>query len=153
MKKKTHNYLNRNFTKKRDSDKLSKEDRSILMSKIKSRGTKLEEDFIEELKKYTKKKFRLNTADIKGKPDIVFDKDKICIFIDSDFWHGWQYPRWEHLLKNNFWRMKIENNRNRDKKTTAYLRRHGWKIIRVWEHGLKENMEKIMKNIIFDFKN
>ena len=148
MKKKTSNYLNRNFNKKRSGDKLSKEDRSILMSKIRSRGTKFEEDFIKELKKHTKKKFRLNVLDIKGKPDIVFDKDKICIFLDSDFWHGWQYPRWKHLLKNDFWRTKIENNRNRDKKTTTYLQRHGWKVIRIWEHDLKKKDYKFDVNRI-----
>ena len=147
MKKKINNYLNRNFNKKRGDDKLSKENRSILMSKIKSRGTKLEEDFIKEFKKHTKKKFRLNTTDIKGKPDIVFDKDKICIFLDSDFWHGWQYPRWKHLLKNDFWRAKIENNRARDKKTTAYLRRQDWRVIRIWEHVVIKDKNKIIRKI------
>ena len=152
MSKKTNNYLNRNFNKKRGDDKLSKEDRSILMSKIKSRNTKFEENFIKELKKYTKKKFRLNTTDIKGKPDIVFDKDKICIFLDSDFWHGWQYPRWKHLLKNDFWREKIENNRKRDKKITIYLRQNGWKVIRVWEHDLSKNFDRTIEKIIKCFK-
>ena len=149
MKKKIRNYLNRNFNKKRGSDKLSKEDRSILMSKIKSRGTKFEEDFIKELKRHTRKKFRLNATDIKGKPDIVFNKDRICVFLDSDFWHGWQYPRWKHLLKNDFWRIKIENNRNRDKKTTAYLRRQNWKVIRIWEHEVKKGSKKAISKIIF----
>ena len=119
------------------------------MSKIKSRGTKFEEDFIKELKRHTRKKFRLNATDIKGKPDIVFNKDRICVFLDSDFWHGWQYPRWKHLLKNDFWRIKIENNRNRDKKTTAYLRRQNWKVIRIWEHEVKKGSKKAISKIIF----
>ena len=147
MNKKTNNYLNRNFNKERSDDKLSKEDRSVLMSKIKSRGTKFEENFIKELKKLTRKKFRLNATNIKGKPDIVFDKDKICIFLDSDFWHGWQYPRWKHLLKNDFWKTKIQNNRKRDKKTTACLKRQNWKVVRVWEHNLPQCKKEIIKQI------
>ena len=89
--------------------------------------------------------------DLKGKPDIVFYRYKVCVFLDSDFWHGWQYPRWKHLLKNDFWRSKIENNRDRDRKTTAYLRRHGWAIVRIWEHSIKNNryfeIDKIVKRL------
>lgn len=137
--KKTKNYSNRNFKKRRTNDKISKKRRSALMSRIRSKNTKFELNFITELKKSTRKKFRTNVTQIKGKPDIVFDKDKICIFLDSDFWHGWQYPRWKHLLKNNFWREKIEKNRKRDRKTTGYLRKKGWMVVRIWEHNLRKN--------------
>ena len=108
------------------------------MSKIRSSNTKFERKFIAAFKTLTKKKFQTNVALIKGKPDVVFQKDKICVFLDSDFWHGWQYPRWKHLLKTEFWRKKIENNRKRDKKTTAYLRENGWKVLRIWEHNFKK---------------
>ena len=113
--------------------------RSELMSKIRSRDTKFEREFISALKKATRKKFKTNVVSIKGKPDMVFPKGKICVFLDSDFWHGWQYPRWKHLLKNDFWREKIENNRKRDRKTTAYLRKNGWIILRFWEHEIKKD--------------
>ena len=146
--KKTNNFLNRDFKKKRGADKLHPKKRSELMSKIRSKDTKLEREFISELKKVTRKKFQTNVTSIKGKPDIVFLKDKICIFLDSDFWHGWQYPRWKHLLKNDFWRNKIENNRKRDKKTTAFLRKNNWRVIRIWEHKLKINIYQLLKNKI-----
>jgi len=112
------------------------------MSKIRSKDTKFESEFISLLKKEDIKGFKLNVKDIKGKPDIVFKKEKICIFLDSDFWHGWQYPRWKHLLKNDFWREKIEKNRKRDKKITQYLRRKEWKVIRIWEHDIKKYESK-----------
>ena len=71
------------------------------------------------------------------------------MFLDSDFWHGWQYPRWRHLLKDDFWRSKIENNRTRDLKTTRYLKYHGWRVLRIWEHKInldpKASIEKIRK--------
>ncbi len=69
-------------------------------------------------------------------------------FLASDFWHGWQYPRWKHLLKNDFWRNKIENNRRRDRRTTQFLRRDGWKVIRIWEHEIKKGTTKNIELII-----
>ena len=150
--KKTKNYLNRNFKKERNDDLLPTKKRSELMSKIRSRDTKFEREFIDALKKSTRKKFRTNVVSIKGKPDIVFQKDKVCIFLDSDFWHGWYYPKWKHLLKNDFWRKKIENNRRRDRKISAYLRKNGWQVIRIWEHELLKNFDNTTKNIIDCFK-
>ncbi len=145
--KKTRNYLNRNFKKERNKDLLPTKKRSKLMSKIRSRDTKFEREFIAVLKKATRKKFQTNVSSIKGKPDIVFLKDKICVFLDSDFWHGWYYPCWKHLLKNDFWRKKIENNRKRDKKTTLYLRKQGWFVFRFWEHKIKRDAKKAIKKI------
>ena len=148
--KKAKNYLNRNFKKERSDDLLPTKKRSELMAKIHSRDTKFEREFIVSLRKATRKKFQINAASIKGKPDIVFQKDKVCIFLDSNFWHGWYYPRWKHLLKNDFWREKIENNRKRDRKTTAYLSKNGWTVLRFWEHQIKnpdESIRKILKEI------
>jgi DNA mismatch endonuclease (patch repair protein) len=145
--KKTKNYLNRNFKKERSGDLLPTKKRSELMSKIRSKDTKFEQEFIVSLRKATRKKFQTNIASIRGKPDIVFQKDRVCVFLDSDFWHGWYYSRWKHLLKNDFWREKIENNRKRDRKNTAYLRKNNWKVLRFWEHGLKQDLEKVILKI------
>lgn len=129
-------------------DKLSKEKRSALMSKIRSKNTRFEQDFIEKLKRRTRKKFYTHERNIKGTPDIVFRKDNVCVFLDSDFWHGWYYPRWKHLLKNDFWRKKIENNRKRDRKTTVYLRKNGWTVLRFWEHDIKNNLNGVFLKIL-----
>jgi len=147
LKKRIKSYLGRNFKKKREDDKISKGKRSSLMSKIRSKDTKFEKDFISSLKKATRKKFRTHIIDIKGKPDVVFYRNKVCIFLDSDFWHGWQYPRWRHLLKNDFWREKIEQNRTRDKKTTVFLKRRGWKVLRFWEHQIKVDTEQCLMRV------
>lgn len=146
MSKKTFkNYLGRNFKKRKRTDKLSKNRRSRLMSKIHSKDTRFEKEFISVLKKFTRKKFKTNVVTMKGKPDIVFSKSRLCVFLDSDFWHGWQYPRWRHLLKNNFWRKKIENNRIRDRKTTLFLRRKGWVVLRFWEHAVHKNPRLVIR--------
>ena len=144
---KTKNYLNRNFKKERSEDLLTTKKRSELMSKIRSRDTKFEQAFIASLRKATRKIFQINVASIKGKPDIVFQKEKVCVFLDSNFCHGWYYPRWKHLLKNDFWREKIENNRKRDRKTCAYLQKNGWRVLRIWEHEIKRNPKKSLERI------
>ena len=153
MKRKARikNYLGRNLKKTRTPDCLTKKNRSSLMSKIRSKGTAFEKSFVVALKQSTKKRIRLNASEIKGKPDMVFLKERICVFLDSDFWHGWQYPRWKHLLKNDFWRDKIEANRKRDKKVTRYLRTRDWTVIRIWEHDLKRrfviSLDKVLSEL------
>ncbi len=137
VRKKIKNYLGRNLNRERSVDRLSGKARSELMSRIRSKNTLFERDFIKALKKRTALRFSINVDSIKGKPDIVFRKQKVCVFLDSDFWHGWQYPRWKHLLKDNFWRDKIERNRNRDRRNTGYLRRERWIVVRIWEHNIK----------------
>lgn len=147
-RKRISNYLGRNFKKEREPDKISKKKRSSVMSGIRSKGTKFENDFLESLKLKTRKRFQTNVNDLKGKPDIVFKKYKVCVFLDSDYWHGWQYPRWKHLLKNDFWRNKIEANRKRDQRTSSVLRRQNWTVIRIWEHNIKKNPHKEIDRIL-----
>lgn len=117
------------------------------MARIRSKGTKFENDFIFLLKKITRKKFQVNVPLIRGKPDVVFLKERICIFLDSDFWHGWYYSHWKHLLKNDFWRDKIENNRKRDKRVVKFLRYSGWKVLRIWEHQIKNSKDEVFERI------
>ena len=148
MKKRTHNSLNRDFSKERDSDKLTVQERSRRMSLIRSKSTSFEQNLIAVLKKQTRKTFTSNDASILGKPDVVFKKSKVCVFIDSNFWHGWQYPRWKHLLKNDFWREKIERNRMRDRKVTQKLRAEGWVVLRFWEHQLKKDQSACVKRVM-----
>ena len=148
VRKKIKNYAGRNYKKERTPDKQSTLSRSSQMSKIRSKNTKFEESFISLLSTLLPNKFITHIRTIKGNPDIVFEKEKLLVFLDSDFWHGWQYPRWKHLLKDDFWRSKIEKNRMRDKKTTLFLRKNGWTVLRFWEHQLKNEevvIEKIRK--------
>jgi DNA mismatch endonuclease Vsr len=148
MKKRTRNKLSRNFSKERDSDKLTIRERSRRMSLIRSRSTKFDQDFIATLKKQIRKTFTTNDKSVLGKPDIAFKKHKVCVFLDSNFWHGWQYPRWKHLLKNDFWREKIERNRKRDKKVTRKLYAEGWTVLRFWEHQLKKDQTVCVQRIV-----
>lgn len=74
--------------------------------------------------------------DLRRTADIVFSKAKLAIFVDGCYWHG--CPEHYRPAKNqnvNFWNQKIESNRTRDKNTDLELRKHGWTVIRVWEHA------------------
>ena len=118
------------------------------MSKIRSKETIFELNFIKKISKRTRFKFETNVVDILGKPDIIFRKKKICIFLDSDFWHGWQFPRWRHKMKDSFWIRKIDSNRKRDRRITKSLRLSGWQVIRLWEHQIKYLPEESVREVI-----
>jgi len=143
---KIKNYLGRNLKSKSKRDKLTKSARSLLMSKIHSKQTSFERYFFEIIKKELPR-FETHPKGILGRPDIIIRKHKICVFLDSNFWHGWQYPRWKHKLKNDFWRNKIEKNRKRDKRITVTLRRKGYIVIRLWEHQIKNDPSKCVEKI------
>jgi DNA mismatch endonuclease (patch repair protein) len=140
--------MGRNYKKVRVAEALPSARRSALMSKIRSKNTKLEDNFISLLRLEIPNTFVTHVRALKGTPDIVFENEKVCVFLDSDFWHGWQYPRWKHLLKDDFWREKIVKNRHRDIKNTRFLKRTGWKVIRIWEHQIKLNPEKAFDRIL-----
>ena len=71
---------------------------------------------------------------LRRRPDIVFTKARVAVFVDGCFWHG--CPEHGTWPKRNaeFWRDKIETNRRRDRDTNERLEAAGWKVIRVWEH-------------------
>jgi DNA mismatch endonuclease (patch repair protein) len=146
--KKYKNYMGRNFKKSRVAEKLSPAKRSLLMSKIRSKNTKFEEEFITLASVKIPNSFITHVRALVGTPDVVFEREKVCVFLDSDFWHGWQYPRWQHLLKDDFWREKIRKNRRRDRRSTRSLKRTGWKVIRIWEHQIKRSPEKAIDRIL-----
>ena len=143
--------MGRNFKKSRVAEKLSPDKRSALMSKIRSKNTKFEEEFISLASLKISNIFMTHVKTLAGTPDLVFEYEKVCVFLDSDFWHGWQYPRWKHLLKDDFWREKISKNRRRDIRNTRLLKRTGWKVIRLWEHQIKFSPEKAIDRILTSF--
>jgi len=79
--------------------------------------------------------------------DIALPKKKIAVFIDGDFWHGYNFSERKKRLPKKYWIKKIEDNIARDKKNRAKLKREGWKVLRIWEHEIKKNPEKTSKKI------
>ena len=107
------------------------------MASVKSRDAKSTElKFISLLKEKGIIGWRRNYPLI-GKPDFVFPRFKIAVFIDGCFWHG--CPSHCRMPSSNvfYWSNKIENNKIRDKKITKALKMKAWQVIRIWEHEIK----------------
>ena len=76
-------------------------------------------------------------AAVFGKPDFVFPKQKLAVFVDGCFWHGCPIHATQPKTNAKFWRTKIARNQARDVLVTRTLRRDGWRVLRVWEHELR----------------
>ncbi|HYR57067.1 MAG TPA: very short patch repair endonuclease, partial [Chthoniobacteraceae bacterium] len=73
-----------------------------------------------------------------GKPDFVFRRERVAVFVDGCFWHGCPKPKHAPLPKNRaeWWAAKLARNKARDRVVTRTLRGLGWKVVRVWECDL-----------------
>lgn len=147
-RRKCRNLLGRFHSRPRTSDPLTLAERSARMAKIRGKKTAFESRFIEALSTRCKIRFESHCSDIYGKPDLVFRKQRVCVFLDSDFWHGWQFPRWTHKMKNEFWRKKIMHNRMRDRRVNRALRSSGWHVIRIWEHNIKRDIAHEIRHVL-----
>ncbi|MCH8045939.1 MAG: very short patch repair endonuclease [Planctomycetes bacterium] len=121
-------------------DVMSPEKRSRLMAKIKGKDTS-PELAIEKQLRIRGLEFERHCPDLPGKPDFVFRDERVAVFVDGDFWHGYRFSLWEHKLSQK-WRKKIAATRSRDTRNFAKLRRLGWKVVRIWEHQVERNPSK-----------
>lgn len=127
------------------SDSVSSQKRSQIMSRVRSKDTKPELKVRSALHRRGLR-YRLGYP-LPGKPDIVFVRARVAIFIDSCFWHGCS----EHLRmpKSNkeYWEAKIARNVERDSEVNAWYADSEWKQMRFWEHDLKERFESCVDEI------
>ena len=68
-----------------------------------------------------------------GKPDFVFPKARLAVFVDGCFWHGHDCRNTKPVNNADYWRAKIIRNRARDEEVTATLRGKNWRVLRIWE--------------------
>lgn len=92
-------------------------------------------------------RFRTHVRSLAGRPDIVLTRYRIAIFVDGDFWHGFNFPRWRHKMAQ-FWQTKIATNRARDARNFRKLRRGNWVVIRIWQHQLKADFDSCIDRIV-----
>ncbi|WP_293647921.1 very short patch repair endonuclease [Thiolapillus sp.] len=83
-----------------------------------------------------------------GKPDIVFPSEHVAIFVDGCFWHGCPEHFQQPETNAEFWREKIEKNKERDRKTNVTLESDGWQVLRFWEHEVTNNLDNCINKII-----
>lgn len=116
---------------------MSPEVRSKIMAKIKGRDTSPERNF-RSLLHAQGFRFRVCAEDLPGKPDLKLTKYQAVIFINGCFWHG-HTCHYFRMPKNNeeYWKKKIETNRNRDHKVITELIDSGWRVCIIWECALR----------------
>lgn len=123
-------------------DNLTPEQRTKAMKSIKSSDTGIERKLRKALwdKGY---RYRKNCSQFIGKPDIVFIKDKIAVFCDSEFWHGYNIENIRSRIGTNreYWIKKIERNVSRDEEVNKSLKEQGWIVLRFWGNDIKKNLD------------
>ena len=93
-------------------------------------------------------RYRIHSASIPGKPDIVFSGKKIAVFCDSEFWHGKKYLQGEKFKTNSeFWERKISQNIERDIKVNNELTNSRWKVLRFWDREIKKDLGGCIQQI------
>ena len=125
-------------------DKITKTQRSYIMSQI--RGTRTKPELIVK-ENIDGRKLRYQPKGIPERPDFANKSKKIALFIDGCFWH--KCPRCYKPPKSNkkYWKAKVERNTKRDRYVNRKMKKEGWTVIRFWEHQVKENELHIIKKI------
>lgn len=127
-------------------DRLTPEQRRKNMQSIKASGTKAEVLFAKALfaRGY---RYRKNSVNIYGKPDITIKKLKLAIFIDGEFWHGknWETKKSKIGTNTDFWHKKIERNMERDEEVNEKLQNEGWTVLRFWDKEVIKDLERCIE--------
>lgn len=117
------------------------------MSRIRGRGNKdTEIALMKLLRRQHITGWRRNQT-LFGKPDFVFHKKRVIVFVDGCFWHG--CPRHSTKPKTNraYWQSKFHRNKLRDRRVSRELRKLGWRVLRIWEHDLAKRGTACIRRI------
>jgi len=117
-------------------DVFTKAKRSQVMSRIRGRGNKETEVALMRLFRRQGITGWQRHPPVFGRPDFIFHKLKLAVFVDGCFWHN--CPKHSNLPVNNrpFWKRKLESNDRRDRLVGRTLRTRGWHVLRIWQHEL-----------------
>lgn len=87
---------------------------------------------------------RIDLQDARVRPDIVFTRRKVAVFVDGCFWHSCPQHGRQPTSNSSYWSPKLQNNRDRDRRHTDALAGAGWVVVRIWEHeSVAEAMAKV----------
>lgn len=131
------------------ADIMTKDERSIRMSRIRSASTKPEMKLRHALW-HLGFRYRTNDKKLPGKPDIMLPKYRSVVFVHGCFWHGHKGCPTSHIPETNteFWMAKVARNQERDQEVWRKLEAKGWNVIIVWECQLKKaNLEETIDRV------
>ena len=122
-------------------DVFTKAKRSDVMSRIRGRGNKdTEVALVKLLRRHRITGWR-RYQPVFGKPDFIFWKARLAVFVDGCFWHGCPKHATRPVNNRAFWQRKLSSNKARDQVVNRVLRRAGWRVMRIWEHELAQKNE------------
>ena len=123
-------------------DNVSPEIRSKVMAKVRSnRNRSTEWRLRASLIRAGLRGWKMNPPDVCGKPDFVFQKHRLAVFVDGCFWHGCPKHSSKPATNRAFWNKKMSANKKRDQLVTRTLKKHGWYVVRIWQHALNRKNE------------
>ena len=130
------------------SDFLTKEERSILMSRVRNRGTAVERH-VRRAVWSAGFRYRLNVRELPGTPDLVFRRHHTAVMVQGCFWHGHDCNKGKHRPASNqkFWNQKLDGNVLRDANTQLKLRELGWTVFLIWECLIDEGTEALLVHL------
>jgi DNA mismatch endonuclease (patch repair protein) len=88
-------------------------------------------------------RYRIHLSRVPGTPDIAFTREKLAVFCDGEFWHGYGWEARKAKLKSNrsYWVPKIERNMARDREVDRRLAESGWEVLRIWDFEILNDLE------------
>jgi DNA mismatch endonuclease (patch repair protein) len=134
------------------TDVFSKQERSAVMRAVKSKQNKSTELALIKLFKENKIKGWRRNYKISGNPDFVFPKYRIVVFADGCFWHGHDCRNTKPASNQNYWKRKIDKNKERDRQVTEKLLQKKWVVIRIWECDIKKGAQEKIGEIKSEIK-
>lgn len=117
-------------------DNWTPEQRSKLMARVRTRNTAPEVALRRALFSAGHRGWRLHRS-LPGRPDLVFSRACLCVFVDGAFWHG--HPDHYHGQSGDFWDKKIARNRERDERVNRELTELGWSVLRLWDFEIERD--------------
>lgn len=131
------------------ADTITAERRSEIMSHIRSKDTSIEL-MVRRYLFALGYRYRVNYKALPGKPDIVFTKKKIAIFIHGCYWHGHDCgSRYAHSSQSNkaYWGPKIQRTQQRDQDHITELEANGWNVVVLWECQIRLDFERTLSRL------
>ena len=129
-------------------DIFTKAKRSQVMSRVRSRGNRTTELALVKLFRERGITGWRRNQRVFGKPDFIFKKARLAIFVDGCFWHGCPRHATFPVTRRAFWLKKFAANRARDRRVNRELRRLGWRVVRIWEHQLTRRIKPSLDAIV-----
>lgn len=95
-----------------------------------------------------RKNFSIHAGELRVKPDVVFTKRRLAVFVDGCFWHRCPIHGTEPSVNTAYWESKLTGNVARDRRVDEALLNAGWRVIRIWEHELVEEAARVIANAL-----